>query len=117
MPKPVHPRIAQLKAHVSPRLPSGPFSDLPYAQKQAAEQWYWKFCQRWGNDLPVWRRGILIGTARRLAKNPPAAGFGRSLFACRGANRLAARPGPHPGIVAMKRGREKRLLPSRQLPI
>ena len=87
---------------------AGPFSDLTWVQQKAAEQWYWKFCLKWGNDLPPWRRGILIGVARRLAVNPPKPRFGYSLHACQPARALArqcrAAGIEHPRIVAMRRG-------------
>ena len=88
---------------------AGPFSDLTWAQQKAAEQWYWKFCQRWGNDLPPWRRNILAGVARRLALNPVSLGWGRRMQGCRGAHATACRARRegvlHPGIVAMRAAR------------
>lgn len=95
----------KLQAVKSPRTVGGPFADLTWAQQRAAEQWLFKFCQRWGNDLPGWRRAILIGVAKRLAKNPPAKGWGFSLHCHRGARILAdrcrAQGIEHPRIVAM----------------
>ena len=116
--------VPMLQARKSPRTPGGPFADLPYFQQKAAEQWLWKFCQKWGSDLPGWRRAILIGTAKRLAKNPPKVGFGRSLhghLASNVTNGKYKRAGlPYPGIVAMHKalawkraGRPP--LPSKQL--
>jgi hypothetical protein len=128
-----HPeRVAKLlasrpsKSRPSAAAPAGPFAALPWAQQRAAERWFWKFCQRWGNDLPPWRRAILIGVARRLALHPPAANFGYSLFGAWGGKTRAEycrREGiPHPGIAAMNRmnawkraGRPA--LPSGQLPV
>jgi hypothetical protein len=74
------------------RLPGGPFSDLTWTQQRAAEQWYWKFCLKWGNDLPAWRRGILIGVARRLAITPLTSARARSVWnaRCGHANHRAA---------------------------
>ena len=93
------------------RLPGGPFSDLSWEQQRVAEQWYWKFCVRWGNDLPAWRRGILVGVARRLAIDPPAVKFGKRLHGARGAfvaNRRARACGfPSFGVAAIQ---AKRLL-------
>ena len=117
--------VPMLQARKSPRTPGGPFADLSYFQQKAAEQWLWKFCQKWGNDLPGWRRAILIGTAKRLAKNPPKPNFGYSLRAYSGSNVVNLkykRAGlPYPGIVAMhaalawkRAGRPP--LPSKQLP-
>ena len=82
----LHPELAvKLQAVKSPRTVGGPFADLTWQQQRAAEQWLFKFCARWGNDLPNWRRAILIGVAKRLAKNPPAPNFARSLNAHYGA--------------------------------
>lgn len=76
----LHPeRAVKLQAVKSPRTVGGPFADLTWTQQRVAEQWLFKFCARWGNDLPGWRRAILIGVAKRLAKNPPAANFAKSL--------------------------------------
>ena len=95
---------------------AGPFSDLTWPQQKAAEQWYWKFCQRWGNDLPNWRRGILIGVARRLAVNPPKPNFARSLATCAGRRslmrKIRAAGIPHPGIVALRQWRRNHKNPS-----
>lgn len=107
----IHPeRIASLKA-CPPGLTkdAGPFADLTWAQQRAAEQWFFKFCARWGNDLPPWRRGILVGVARRLAKNPPDRQFGLSLHRHLGAKGLVRRVRRdgivHPGIAAMRAAR------------
>ena len=100
--------VPTLKARKSPRTPGGPFADLTWPQQRVAEQWLWKWCLKWGNDLPPWRRAILIGTAKRLAKNPPKPGFGRSLFAVRGCKAMARKYKklglPHPHIAAMHAG-------------
>jgi len=72
-------RVPVLRARRSPRNPAGPFADLTWTQQRAAEQWLFKFCARWGTDLPPWRRAILVGVARRLALNPPSRQFGLSL--------------------------------------
>jgi len=98
--------------------------ELTWEQQKVADQWYWKFCQRWGNDLPVWRANILKGVARRLAKNPPAANFAKRMFAQKHARALVrkcqAAGVEHPRIVAMRRGLAwkragRPALPSRQL--
>jgi hypothetical protein len=113
-------RIGVLKAAKNPPV------ELTWEQQKVADQWYWKFCQRWGNDLPQWRANILKGVARRLAVKPVPVGFGRSLFNHRGANTLArrcrAQGVQHPRIVAMWRGREwkqagRPKLPACQLPV
>ena len=101
-------RIGVLKAVKGKRNPAGPFADLTWEQQRAAEKWLFKFCAKWGNDLPPWRRGILTGVARRLAKNPPAADWHLRLYSHYGARVLAdrckAQGIPHPRIVAMHRG-------------
>lgn len=79
-------RIGLLKAapkRTAAQRAAGPFSDLTYPQRKAAEAWLWKFCARWEGDLPAWRRNILVGVARRLALNPPPAGWGLSLLRVR----------------------------------
>ena len=105
---------------------AGPFSDLTWVQQKAAEQWYWKFCLKWGNDLPPWRRGILIGVARRLAVKPFTAKHGLSLARHQGANALVrrcrAQGVQYPHIVAMLRGRQwkkagRPVLPACQIPV
>jgi hypothetical protein len=82
--------------------------ELTWEQQKVAEQWLFKFCARWGNDLPQWRVNILKGVARRLAVHPVPAGFGLSLLNHRGANALACRCRAegvqHPHIAAMWRG-------------
>lgn len=115
-------RIGVLRA-VKPKKNPVP---LTWEQQKVADQWYWKFCQRWGNDLPVWRANILKGVARRLAVNPPKPRFGYSLRACVPAHALArrcrAQGVQHPRIVAMRRGMEwkqagRPALPACQLPV
>jgi hypothetical protein len=46
--------------------------------------WLWRFCQKWGRDLPPWHFAILVGQAKRLALNPPTGAWGRSMLAKRG---------------------------------
>lgn len=85
-----------------------PFAGLTWQQQRAAEQWLWKFCVRWGMDLPNWRRAILIGVAKRLAVNPPASRFGKRLAGCaagRASARSRQRSGCNPGYqVLLDRG-------------
>ena len=104
--------VARLKKRVSPRNPAGPFADLTWSQQRAAEQWLFKFCAKWGNDLPNWRRGILVGVARRLAKNPPAAGWGLSMLRVRSGYGLARscrlKGIPNPGTAALLRWHDRR---------
>ena len=111
-------RLPLLKAVKGKANPAGPFADLTWTQQRAAEQWLWKFCKRWEGNLPPWRRGILIGVARRLAKNPPKVNFARSLASCYGNNlynaRLKAEGRPHPRIVAMHRALALRRMAAQQ---
>src|SRR5215831_6134055 len=66
------------------RKPNGRFEDLPYEIRSKAQMWLWRFCQRWGNDLPQWRIAILVGQAKRLALNPPDSSWGRKMRARKG---------------------------------
>jgi hypothetical protein len=66
------------------RNPRGYFEDLPWEVKQRAQMWLYKFCERWGRNLPGWRFAILVGQAKRLALNPPTSAWGRSMLAKRG---------------------------------
>lgn len=62
----------------------GYFEDLPWDVQRAARGWLWRFCRKWGRDLPGWRFAILVGQAKRLALNPPNSQWGRALLAKRG---------------------------------
>lgn len=100
-------RLPVLRAVPYRKTPAdGPFAALPWAQRKAAEQWYWKFCQRWGNDLPPWRRAILAGVAKRLAVNPPDPSKFRKMLTARGGYALARKCQlegiPHPGVEATR---------------
>ena len=119
-----HPeRVASLKAVKSPRNPAGPFADLTWEQQRAAEKWLFKFCAKWGSDLPGWRKAILTGVAKRLAVNPPPARFGYSFRAASGGRALArqcrAAGIEHPRIVAMRKARFRvpGSLPARQIAV
>jgi hypothetical protein len=103
-----------------------PFKDLTWSQQRVAEQYLWKWCKKWGADLPQWRRAILIGTAKRLALHPPAPNFGYKLRAYYGAKysklKYQFEKRPLTGVIAMhaalKWKREGRPpLPSGQLPV
>jgi hypothetical protein len=63
---------------------NGNFEMLPFAARRDAQMWLWRLCQRWGNNLPQWRRAILVGVAKRLALNPPDSAWGRRMLAKRG---------------------------------
>jgi hypothetical protein len=66
------------------RKSNGTFEDLPFNLRNEAQMRLWHMCQPWGNDLPGWRYAILVGQARRLARNPPDSVWGRTMLAKRG---------------------------------
>src|SRR5215469_15255211 len=72
------------------RNPNGYFNDLPPQARMAAWRWLGKFCQRWGRNLPRWRRAILIGQAKRLAlmSTDERSAWDRSMLAKRGGNEV-----------------------------
>src|SRR5262249_47008734 len=77
--------------------------DLPWEAQQAARHWLWRFCQRWGRNLPQWRFAILVGQAKRLALNPPTSAWGRSMLAKRGGyavQRMYRQEGLRPTAIA-----------------
>lgn len=122
-----HPeRVAKLKAVKSPRNPAGPFADLTWEQQRDAERRFFKSCARWEGNLPGWRRAILIGQAKRWAKNPPKANFARSLAGHYAANvtirKCRAAGIEHPMIAARRRSLARKragnlTLPAGQLPV
>ncbi len=77
-------RISVLQNQRRPSPPGGAFASLTWQQERIAEAWLWKFCQRWGNDLPQWRRAILKGVAKRLVLHPLGPEWGRHSFAVKG---------------------------------
>ena len=77
-------RISELQNCRRPSPPGGAFASLPYLTRRRAEQLLWKFCQRWGSDLPLWRRAILTGVAKRLALHPLGSDWSRHMFAVKG---------------------------------
>jgi hypothetical protein len=62
------------------------FDDLPYEAQREASSRYLRSCQKWGRDLPSWRRAILIGQARRwtMTSQEERSQWGRSMLAKRG---------------------------------
>src|SRR5215468_10645578 len=62
------------------------FDDLPFEAQQEAMSRFWRSCQKWGRDLPGWRRAILIGQARRwtMTSQEARSQWGRSMLAKRG---------------------------------
>jgi hypothetical protein len=97
-------RISQLDSYHNSKQPSD-FSDLPLDLRTAANRWLDRFRKRWGSDLPSWRYAILVGQARRLAKNPPDSSWGRSMLAKRGGLALQRKlrlEGKHPTAHATR---------------
>lgn len=60
------------------------FAELPWEIRRSAEMWLWRFRLRWGKNLPQWRLAILVGQAKRLARNPPTSAWGRRMRAKKG---------------------------------
>ena len=71
-------RIESLQHYQRPRG-AGRFDDLPSDQRAAAEAHYARLCARWGDDLPRWRKAILVGRAKDLVLRPRDAEWGREL--------------------------------------
>ena len=70
--------ISSLRRYQRPR--GAPrFADLPPDQRAVAEAHYERLCARWGDDLPQWRRAILVGRAKDLVLRPRDANWGREL--------------------------------------
>lgn len=109
-------RLAVLQS--AERIPGGAFASLSFEQRKAAEAWLWKFCQKWGEDLPSWRYAILVGVAKRLAVNPPIPNFGVRLHRHHGANALIERyrrqgiPNPHVAVMNAARAWKRAGCPS-----
>jgi hypothetical protein len=78
-------RIPGLKKYRG-RNPGGYFEDLPWEAKRRAQMLLHRFCERWRGNLPQWRRAILIGQAKRLARMSAEEGsaWGRRMLAKRG---------------------------------
>ena len=87
-------------------------------QQNEADAIYQRLCARWNEDMPQWRKAILWGQARRLARNPPSSAWGRAMRARRGrpkreagqARPALSRP-PAPGGVR-SRGRYRTVAPA-----
>ena len=77
-------RITALDPYRKPAPPGGAFASLTWPQQRAAEQLLWKWCKKWGTDLPPWRLAILVARARRLALHPLDSAWGKSLRCRRG---------------------------------
>ena len=96
-------RITSLKEYQRPRG-AGRFADLPPDQRAVAAAHYQRLCARWGDDLPQWRRAILVGRAKDLVVRPRDANWGRRLRKARQRQPTAPdvsvprQPPPQPGI-------------------
>jgi hypothetical protein len=78
-------RITALDPYRKPTSPrDGAFAALTWPQRRAAEQLLWKWCQKWGADLPPWRLAILVARARRLALHPLTSTWGKRMRCRRG---------------------------------
>lgn len=71
-------RIPSLRRYQRSRR-FGRFDDLQPVQRAAAEAHYQRLCARWGDDLPQWRRAILIGRAKDLVVRPRDGAWARTL--------------------------------------
>ena len=78
------PRITALDSYRKPAPPGSPFAALTWPQQRAAEQLLWKWCMKWGADLPPWRLAILVSRARRLALHPLTSAWGKRMRCRRG---------------------------------
>jgi len=96
-------RIPGLKQYQG-RNPKGYFQDLDWPVRQRAYYWLGVFCKRWGRNLPLWRLAILVGQAKRLAKNPPTSAWGRSKLASEATRQFS-------GGIATKAGMRPRKPP------
>lgn len=63
------------------------FSDLSPYFRVRAELWFERLAARWEGRLPGWRKAVLVGQAKRLARMPDASlpGWGRRMLARRAA--------------------------------
>lgn len=84
-------RIPALDPYRRPAPQGDYFSDLPYDAQQRAQRLLWKWCQKWGTDLPQWRLAILTARARRLGLHPLDSTWGKRMRCRRGG--LAAQKG------------------------
>ena len=71
-------RITALKRYQLPRG-TGRFDDLPPYRRAEAQAHLQRLCAKWGDDLPQWRRAILVGRAKDLVLRPRDAAWGRAL--------------------------------------
>lgn len=88
-------RIESLQQYQRPRG-ADRFADLSPDQRAAAEAHYQRLCAKWGDDLPQWRKGILVGRARDLVIRPRDTNWGRALRKCRRQAAPAVSPSTRP---------------------
>src|SRR5579862_8368564 len=70
-----------------PNHQGGKFDDLPYELQERARYWLRRILEkrkRRGQEVTGWVYPLLVGQARRLAKNPPTSSWGRSMAAKKG---------------------------------
>lgn len=93
------------------------FGGLPYEVQLEAMRLYRRMSEKWGRDLPGWRRAILIGQAKRWAMSSAEerSQWGRSMLAKRGGYavqnkyRLEGLTGPkHPAHKASSKSANRR---------
>jgi hypothetical protein len=82
-------RIAGLKKYQ--RRDRRGFSDLPLTARVRAQALLHRWYRKHGGNVSPWLRALLIGQARRLAKNPPDSAWGRWMRAKRGGKALQQR--------------------------
>ena len=66
------------------RKGSDPFADLPPIQRVEAGKKFARLCEKWGGNLPSWRRAILAGNARRLVLQPQGSAWGKRMRRIKG---------------------------------
>jgi hypothetical protein len=93
------------------------FGGLPYEAQLEAGRLYRRMLEKWGRDLPGWRRAILIGQTKRWAmiSEEERSRWGHSMLAKRGGYavqeryRMEGRTGPkHPAHKAAAKRVTKR---------
>jgi hypothetical protein len=108
------PKIQALQPYRRRR--DGLFEDLTWEQQRVASQWLTKWLRKWGRNVPNWRRAILCGNARRLAKNPPTRKWGLSMQAKQGGyavQRKYRMEGRHPTAAATEARKWKQVAAKR----
>ena len=101
MPRTVIPGLTGSKK----RLMDASFSELPHDARLRAQAYLWKWLQKWGSDMPNWRRAILVGKARRLALFPLDSAWAKRMRCGRGGKATYQRHGAigHESLLASGR--------------